>query len=110
MFMRMGMYYHVESSKGKERKPSSVSVFTTIHSSLSDPLHNMPSAQDPFYVVRAEIQESVSSSSFFSNYLGFAFCLIQIRNFNFSLNNSYGVLKMLQIWVNDGYRVFFFKF
>lgn len=79
-------------------------------SSLSDPLHNMPSAQDPFYVVKAEIQESVSSSSFFSNYLGFAFCLIQIRNFNFSLNNSYGVLKMLQIWVNDGYRVFFFKF
>lgn len=42
--------------------------------------HNMPSAQDPFYVVKAEIQDSVFLPS---TYLGLHFSLIRITIFNF---------------------------
>ena len=71
-------------------------------------IYKMPSAQDPFYVVKEEIQESVSFFSFFPfnfkfslNYQGFVFCLIWIRHFNSSR------IIMLRTWLNDCYWFYF---
>jgi hypothetical protein len=65
----------------KTRETSKYCLSVDDNSFFSSPIHNMPSAQDPFYVVKSEIQESVSVFFFiFSNNLGFIFCLIRLRN------------------------------